>query len=122
MKLEFFCSKWGKFGKWKTADIERTPEAITAFINEYMSETYQVYDADVCGNIEVEFALRWSNGEIEIWKSEYSWWFEYSEALRDFDFGDLRDELLTWPMKDEKPTFEFPPDRDYLILNPIKFG
>lgn len=42
-------------------------------INEYFLDEIKVYDADLCGNIWVEFVF--DNGRAYL--LEYSWWIEY---------------------------------------------
>lgn len=76
-------------------------------IEDYYRKECYVWDADICGDDEVEFAFE-CDGKVKYYKLYHEWWIEYNP-----DWDIINTHTIT---KINKPTYKFPGNRDWLTL------
>ena len=109
--MEFFDSNWGKFKKWRTVMGDTTN--LIAALGNYMEEEYKVWDADICGDMYADIAVK-DGDTIRYFKASYSWWIEPDTEEW------IHDEVMVEEVEEQKIRFKFPIiNRDWVILKRI---
>ena len=88
---------------WIETD-ETNPEKV---IEDFYNKECYIYDADVCGDDEIEFAFE-INGNVEYYKLRYDWWIEFNP---EWDMVNTH-----YIEKIEEPKYKFPGNRDWLTI------
>ena len=70
--IDFDVSK----GAYLLARLSDKDDPLAKFVCDHMMREYQVYDADICGDVKTQFAFE-IEGKRHYYVGTYSWWIDY---------------------------------------------